>query len=141
MKPDLREMLDIAYVRRKTNTAHVSDEDALAAFSDGRGVFDVDLHCRKLDAFVARHKIEAWRVRASLFEADTRHYRTRDGYATRPVLAHTDSRRVCLTQALPYAIIGTNRGLRAPSRRSDCLLGEPFWHSNLLPARSLRSPP
>ena len=58
MKPDVREMLDIAYVRRQTNNAHVSDEDALAAFSDGRGIFDVDLHCRKLDAFVAMHKIE-----------------------------------------------------------------------------------
>jgi len=59
MEPDTREMLDIAYVRRQTNSAHVSDADALAAFSDGRGVFDVDLHCRKLDAFVAKHKIEA----------------------------------------------------------------------------------
>jgi hypothetical protein len=56
---DTREMLDIAYVRRRTNSVHVADEDALAAFSDGRGVFDVDLHCRKLDAFVAKHKIEA----------------------------------------------------------------------------------
>jgi hypothetical protein len=28
-----REMLDVAYVRRRTNAAHVSDEDALAAFS------------------------------------------------------------------------------------------------------------
>jgi hypothetical protein len=54
-----REMLDIAYVRQRTNSAHVCDEDALAALSDGRGVFDVDLHCRKLDAFVAKHKIEA----------------------------------------------------------------------------------
>lgn len=59
MEPDMREILDIAYVRRQTNSAHVSDEDALAAFSDGRGVFDVDLHCQKLDAFVAKHKIEA----------------------------------------------------------------------------------
>jgi hypothetical protein len=37
-------------VRRRTEGAHVSDEDALTAFSDGRGVFDVDLHSRKLDA-------------------------------------------------------------------------------------------
>jgi hypothetical protein len=56
---DARETLDIAYVRRVTTCAHVSDEDALAAFSDGRGIFDVDRHCRKLDAFVAKHKIEA----------------------------------------------------------------------------------
>jgi hypothetical protein len=26
---------------------------------DGRGVFDVHPHCRKLDALVAKHKIEA----------------------------------------------------------------------------------
>jgi hypothetical protein len=59
MKPDAREMLNIAYVRRRTSSAHVYDEDALVAFSDGRGVFDVDQHCRKLDAFVAKYKIEA----------------------------------------------------------------------------------
>jgi hypothetical protein len=58
MEPDMRETLDIAYVRCRTNSAHVSDEDALAAFSDGRGIFDVDPHCRKLDAFVAKHRIE-----------------------------------------------------------------------------------
>jgi hypothetical protein len=52
-------MLDVAYVRRRTEAAHVSDKDALTAFSDGRGVFDVDLHCRILDAFVAMHKLEA----------------------------------------------------------------------------------
>ena len=59
MEPDTREMLDIAYVRRRTDSAHIYDDDALAAFSDGRGVFDVDPHCRKLDAFVARYNIEA----------------------------------------------------------------------------------
>jgi len=56
---DTREMLDVAYVRRQTDAAHVSDENALTAFSDGRGIFDVDRHCRKLDAFVAEHKLEA----------------------------------------------------------------------------------
>ena len=56
---ETRESLDVAYVRRRKSAAHVSDEDALSAFSDGRGVFDVDLHCRKLDAFVARHNLEA----------------------------------------------------------------------------------
>jgi hypothetical protein len=59
LQSDTHEMLDIAYVRRHTKSAHVSDEDALTAFSDGRGVFDVDLHCRKLDAFVAKHRLEA----------------------------------------------------------------------------------
>lgn len=39
--------------------AHVSDEDAVPAFSDGRGVFDVDPHCWKLDAFILKHKLEA----------------------------------------------------------------------------------
>lgn len=29
---DTREMLDVAYVRRRKNAAHVSDEDALTAF-------------------------------------------------------------------------------------------------------------
>jgi hypothetical protein len=56
---DTREMLDVAYVRRQKNAAHVCDEDALTAFCGGRGVFDVDLHCRKPDAFVAKHKLEA----------------------------------------------------------------------------------
>jgi hypothetical protein len=58
-RSDTREVLDIAYVRLRTKSAHVSDEDALTAFSDERGVFDVDLHCRKLDAFVAKHRLEA----------------------------------------------------------------------------------
>lgn len=31
----------------------------MVACSDGRGIFDVDPHCRKLDAFVAEYKIEA----------------------------------------------------------------------------------
>jgi hypothetical protein len=56
---DTREMIDIAFVRRRMKIPHVSDKDALAAFLDGRRVFDVDLHCRKLDAFVAEHKIDA----------------------------------------------------------------------------------
>jgi hypothetical protein len=58
-KIDTREMLDIAFVRRQMKISHVSDKDAFAAFLDGRGAFDVDLHCRKLDAFVAEHKIDA----------------------------------------------------------------------------------
>ena len=58
-KIDTREMLDIAFVRRRMKIPHVSDKDALAALLDGRGVFDVDLHCRKLDAFVAKRKIDA----------------------------------------------------------------------------------
>jgi len=58
-EPGTREMLDIAFVRRRTDIPHVTDKDALAAFSDGRGVFDVDPHCRRLDAFVAKHKSEA----------------------------------------------------------------------------------
>ena len=52
-------MLDIAFVRGRTDALHVSDQDALAAFSDGRGVFDVDPHCRNLDAFIEEHKIDA----------------------------------------------------------------------------------
>jgi hypothetical protein len=54
-----RVAMDIAFVRARTGMAHVSDPDALAAFADGRGVFDVDPHCRKLDAFVAEPDLEA----------------------------------------------------------------------------------
>src|ERR1700722_5931687 len=53
-----QEGTDIAFVRTRTGMVHVSDPEALAAFIDGRGVFDVDPHCRKLDTFVARHKLE-----------------------------------------------------------------------------------
>ncbi len=54
-----REMMDIACVRETTGMAHVFDPDALTAFSDGRGVFDIDPHGRWLDAFIAKHKLEA----------------------------------------------------------------------------------
>jgi hypothetical protein len=53
-----QEATDIAFVRARTGMVHVSDPEALAAFTDGRGTFDVDPHCRKLDAFVAKHKLE-----------------------------------------------------------------------------------
>ena len=53
-----QEATDIAFVRARTGMVHVSDPEALAAFTDGRGVFDVDPHCRKLDTFVAKHKLE-----------------------------------------------------------------------------------
>ena len=55
---DIQEAKDIAFVRAQKGMVHLSDPEALAAFTDGRGVFDVDLHCRKLDAFVAKHKLE-----------------------------------------------------------------------------------
>jgi hypothetical protein len=54
-----RETIDIEFVRRRTNVPHVSDPDALNAFSDGRGIFDVDPNCRRLDAFVESHKLDA----------------------------------------------------------------------------------
>jgi hypothetical protein len=53
-----QEATDVAFVRALTGMVHVSDPEALGAFTDGRGVFDVDAHCRKLDAFVAKHKLE-----------------------------------------------------------------------------------
>ena len=56
---DFQEAADIAFVREQTGIFHVSDPDALAAFIEGRGVFDVDVHCRKIDAFVAKHRLEA----------------------------------------------------------------------------------
>jgi hypothetical protein len=58
-----QEAADIAFVRARTGMVHVSDREALAAFTDGRGVFDVDLHCRKLDAFIAKQKLQA-RIRS-----------------------------------------------------------------------------
>jgi hypothetical protein len=56
---DIAEARDIAFVRAKTGLLHVSETGALAAFTDGPGVFDVDPHCRKLDAFVAKYKLKA----------------------------------------------------------------------------------
>jgi hypothetical protein len=56
---DIAEAADIAFVRAKTGLLHVSEPGALAAFTDGPGVFDVDPHCRKLDAFVEKHQLEA----------------------------------------------------------------------------------
>jgi hypothetical protein len=54
-----QETIDIAFVRRTTGMVHVFDPDALTAFSDGHGVFDIDPHGRWLDAFIAKHKLEA----------------------------------------------------------------------------------
>jgi hypothetical protein len=54
---DIQEAKDIAFVRAHKGMVHVSDPQALSAFTDGRGVFDVDLHCRKLEAFMANHKL------------------------------------------------------------------------------------
>ena len=59
MGPSQQEMIDIAFVKRRTGMAHVFDPDALSAFSDGRGVFDIDPHGRWLDAFIAKNKLEA----------------------------------------------------------------------------------
>lgn len=55
---DIQGAKDVAFVRARTGMVHVSDHEVLSAFTDGRGVFDVDLNCRKLDAFVAHHKLE-----------------------------------------------------------------------------------
>ena len=59
MSANTREAIDVRFVRARRSMTHVSDPDALAAFSTGSGVFDVDPHCRKLDAFVDRHKLDA----------------------------------------------------------------------------------
>ena len=56
---NVREALDIEVVRTQTQIRHVNDADALDAFSSGECVFDVDPHCRKLDAFVAKNKLQA----------------------------------------------------------------------------------
>jgi hypothetical protein len=56
---DIREILDVALIRRQLNYPHVCDEHALTALLDGREVFDVDPHCRRSDAFVDGNKLEA----------------------------------------------------------------------------------
>jgi hypothetical protein len=57
---DIRAAADIAFARARTGLLHVADPGALAAFTDGPGVFDVDPHCTKLDAFLNDHKLEAY---------------------------------------------------------------------------------
>jgi len=54
-----QEAIDIAFVRARTGTLHVPDPQALAAFTDGRGVFYVDPHCKKPEASAAKHNLEA----------------------------------------------------------------------------------
>jgi hypothetical protein len=77
---DTRELLDIAFVRSRTNIPHVSDQNALDALLEGRGVFDVDPHCRKLDAFVAKHKIEADVYSHELLPCANPHFANRPVY-------------------------------------------------------------
>jgi hypothetical protein len=59
MSDSARETIDIRFERARRSMTHVSDPEALAAFGNGSGVFDIDPHCRKLDAFVDRHKLDA----------------------------------------------------------------------------------
>jgi hypothetical protein len=51
------ERLDILHVRQWCKAAHVQDTDALSAFNDGRGVFDVTPHAVKLETFIAQNAI------------------------------------------------------------------------------------
>ena len=53
-----QEAIDIAFVRARTGLVYVLDPDALGAFTEGDGVFDVDPHGRKLDAFLEKHKLQ-----------------------------------------------------------------------------------
>jgi hypothetical protein len=54
---DLREAADIKFVRQRTGMAHVDDPQARQAWLDGSAVFDVDLHCRKLEAWMERNDV------------------------------------------------------------------------------------
>jgi hypothetical protein len=53
-----REKWDIAGVRQWCKSAHVDDPDALSAFHEGRGVFDVLLHAPKLERFISEHGLK-----------------------------------------------------------------------------------
>lgn len=55
------EKLDIASVRKWSKSPHVQDADALSAFREGRGVFDVGPHGSKLEAFIALNRLRVRR--------------------------------------------------------------------------------
>jgi len=52
------EKLDISLVKQWCKAEHVNSPDAMAAFDGGRGVFDVSLQARKLDAFISRNALQ-----------------------------------------------------------------------------------
>jgi len=54
-----REAIDVAFVRRRMGVCYVRDAAALEVFESGEPVFDADPHCRNLDAFLAKHKLDA----------------------------------------------------------------------------------
>jgi hypothetical protein len=74
-------------VRPRKTIPHVSDKNALDAALDGRRVFDVDPHCRKLDAFVAKHRIEADIYSEHLLPCANPHVANRPVYFSRTRLA------------------------------------------------------
>jgi hypothetical protein len=53
-----QEETDIASVRHWCKASHVEDPDALSAFNEGRGIFDVSPNGVKVDAFVSRHSLQ-----------------------------------------------------------------------------------
>ncbi len=50
------DQVDISSVKGWSKAAHVDDIDALAAFADGRSVFDIR-DPQKLEAFVKKHNL------------------------------------------------------------------------------------
>jgi hypothetical protein len=54
---DVREATDIQFVCVRTGMAHVDDPHAREAWLDGRAVFDVDPHCRKLEAWMEKNDV------------------------------------------------------------------------------------
>jgi hypothetical protein len=52
---DGREQFNIESVRQWCKSSHVLDTDAASAFSEGRGIFDVDPEARRLIRFFKQH--------------------------------------------------------------------------------------
>ena len=60
------EKLNIRLVREWCNSEHVESPDAMAAFNNGRGVFDVSPQAQKLDEFIRKHGLQNQVRRGSL---------------------------------------------------------------------------
>jgi hypothetical protein len=60
-----QEQMDIGSIRRSSEMVHVEDSGALSAFNEGRMLFDVTLHGRKLEEFIQKNGLERYIRRTS----------------------------------------------------------------------------
>ena len=60
------ENLNVSLVREWCKSEHVESLDAMTAFNNGRGVFDVSPQARKLDEFIREHGLQNQVRRSSL---------------------------------------------------------------------------